>query len=52
MEATTTEHPVEVRVYRYGLLRLCEWCPSATDADGVAAMWEAQGGVRCEIVTQ
>jgi hypothetical protein len=49
MRSTTTDHPVEVRVYQYGLLKLCEWCTTEKDAAGVVGMWEALGGVRCEI---
>jgi hypothetical protein len=50
MNGTTADHLIEVRVYQYGLLRVCEWCTSLDDAAGVVEMWKALGGVRCEIV--
>lgn len=50
MQATTSQRPVEVRVYKFGLLKVCEWCADDADAARVVEMWTACGGVRCEIV--
>ena len=41
--------PVEVRVYRFGLLKVCEWCDSEDDAAALVALWTATGGTRCEV---
>jgi hypothetical protein len=41
--------PVEVRVYRFGLLKVCEWCDSEDDAAAVVAMWRGMNGTRCEV---
>lgn len=41
--------PVEVRVYRFGLLKVCEWCDSEDDAAALVALWRDVNGARCEV---
>jgi hypothetical protein len=40
---------VEVRVYRFGLLKICEWCDSEEDAAALVDMWCVKDGTRCEV---
>jgi len=49
MGHATVEQPIEVRVYRFGSLKVCEWCATDEHAARVVDMWQALGGVRCEI---
>jgi hypothetical protein len=41
--------PVEVRVYRHGVLKLYEWCGSDEEAVVIAEMWSGCSDARCEI---
>ena len=41
--------PVEVHGYRYGMLKVCQWCDSEDDAATLVGMWTRAGGTRCEV---